>query len=168
MELLIQNRSRLKIDLKKIKRWVSLILKKLGYQDSEISILFVDDEGIQVLNKNYRGKDRTTDVLSFSQIEAGKGISRGKGEKNTREYPLPSPLPIPVLGDVVISLETAKRQAKERGHSFEKEIFILLTHGIFHLLGYNHEGNRKMSQEIRRMEKEIIESEYQRVKVSKP
>lgn len=168
MELLIQNRSRLKIDPKKIKRWISLILKKPDYQDREISILFVNDEEIRVLNKNYRGKDRATDVLSFSQLEAGKGMGRGKGEKNKREYPLPSPLPIPVLGDVVISLETAKRQAKERGHSFEKEVFILLAHGILHLLGYDHEGNRKMAQEMRRMEKEIIESEYQRVKVSKP
>lgn len=156
MELLIQNRSRLKIDLKKIKRWVSLILKKPGYQDSEISILFVDDEGIRVLNKNYRGKDRATDVLSFSQLEE---------VKNSK---LQTPNSELLLGDVVISLETAKRQAKERGHSFEKEVFILLTHGIFHLLGYDHEGNRKMAQEMRRMEKEIIESEYQRVKVSKP
>ncbi|MEK7845535.1 MAG: rRNA maturation RNase YbeY [Nitrospinota bacterium] len=156
MELLIQNRSRLKIDLKKIKRWVSLILKKPGYQDSEISILFVDDEGIRVLNKNYRGKDRATDVLSFSQLEE---------VKNSK---LQTPNSELLLGDVVISLETAKRQAKERGHSFEKEVFILLTHGIFHLLGYDHEKSRKMAAEMRRMEREIIESEYQRVKVSKP
>ncbi|MEK6545702.1 MAG: rRNA maturation RNase YbeY [Nitrospinota bacterium] len=156
MELLIQNRSRLKIDLKKIKRWVSLILKKPGYQDSEISILFVDDEGIRVLNKNYRGKDRATDVLSFSQLEE---------VKNSK---LQTPNSELLLGDVVISLETAKRQAKERGHSFEKEVFILLTHGIFHLLENDDEKSRKMAAEMRRMEREIIESEYQRVKVSKP
>jgi len=149
MELLIQNRSRLKIDLKKIKRWVSLILKKPGYQDSEISILFVDDEEIRVLNKNYRGKDRTTDVLSFSQLEE---------VKNSK---LQTPNSELLLGDVVISLETAKRQAKERGHSFEKEVFILLTHGILHLLGYDHEGNRKMAHEMRRMEREIIEFSHE-------
>ena len=146
----------MKIDQRRVKRWVSLILKKLGCIKSEISILFVDDDEIQVLNRDYRGKDKPTDVLSFPQIEIGKGIGRGKGEKNTREYSLPSPLPIPVLGDVVISLETAKRQAKERGHPFIREVLILLTHGILHLLGYDHEGDRKKGVEMRRKEKEII------------
>ena len=146
----------MKIDQRRVKRWVSLILKKLGCIKSEISILFVDDDEIQVLNRDYRGKDKPTDVLSFPQIEIGKGIGRGKGEKKTRKYSLPSPLPIPVLGDVVISLETAKRQAKERGHPFIREVLILLTHGILHLLGYDHEGDRKKGVEMRRKEKEII------------
>ena len=148
----------MKIDQRRVKRWVSLILKKLGCIKSEISILFVDDDEIQVLNRDYRGKDKPTDVLSFPQIEIGKGIGRGKGEKKTRKYSLPSPLPIPVLGDVVISLETAKRQAKERGHPFIREVLILLTHGILHLLGYDHEGDRKEAVEMRRMEKEIIKT----------
>ena len=148
----------MKIDQRRVKRWVSLILKKLGCIKSEISILFVDDDEIQVLNRDYRGKDKPTDVLSFPQIEISKGIGRGKGEKKTRKYSLPSPLPIPVLGDVVISLETAKRQAKERGHPFIREVLILLTHGILHLLGYDHEGDRKEAVEMRRMEKEIIKT----------
>ena len=148
----------MKIDQRKVKKQVSLILKKLGCIKSEISILFVDDDEIQVLNRDYRGKDKPTDVLSFPQIEIGKGIGRGKGEKKTRKYSLPSPLPIPVLGDVVISLETAKRQAKERGHPFIREVLILLTHGILHLLGYDHEGDRKEAVEMRRMEKEIIKT----------
>ncbi len=142
----------MKIDQRRVKRWVSLIFKKMGCIKSEISILFVDDDEIQVLNRDYRGKDKPTDVLSFPQIEIGKGIGRGKGEKNMREYSLP----IPVLGDVVISLETAKRQAKERGHPFIREVLILLTHGILHLLGYDHEGDRKKGVEMRRKEKEII------------
>jgi len=146
----------MKIDQRRVKRWVSLILRKLGYLKSEISILFIDDIEMRILNKRYRGKDKPTDVLSFPQIEIGKGRGRGKGEKNTREYSLPSPLPIPVLGDVVISLETAKRQAKERGHPFIREVLILLTHGILHLLGYDHEGDRKKGVEMRRKEKEII------------
>jgi probable rRNA maturation factor len=148
--VMIQNRSRLKIDLKRIKRLVSLILKKLSHQDSEISILFTDDDEIRVLNKQYRGKDKPTDVLSFSQGSWVKGQGSGK--------PCPLPLaPCPyLLGDVVISLETAGRQAKERGHSFEKEILILLVHGILHLVGYEHEGSRKKAVEMRRMEKEII------------
>ncbi len=153
---MIQNRSRTKIDRQRVKRWVSQILKNLDYQDSELSILFVDDEEIQVLNRDYRGKDKPTDVLSFPQIEIGKGIGRGKGEKDTREYPLHLPLPVPVLGDVVISLETAKRQAKERGHPFIKEVLILMIHGILHLIGYDHEGDRKKGVEMRKKEKEVI------------
>lgn len=142
MQVMIQNRSCLKIDLKRIKRQVSLILKKLGCQDSEISLLFTDDEEIRALNRQYRGKDKPTDVLSFPQP------------------PLPPPLVkggvMGGLGDVVISLETAKRQAKERGHSFEKEMFILLVHGILHLIGYDHERSKKEAVEMRKMEKEIL------------
>ncbi len=139
--------------------------------DSELSILFSDDGEIRVLNKQYRGKDKPTDVLSFPQ-----GGARVKGQ-GARKQPPQSPLtkgdlrglsPCPyLLGDVVISLETAKRQAKERGHSFQKEVTLLLIHGILHLIGYDHEKSKKKAVEMRRMEKEIMESEYQRVKVSK-
>jgi len=141
----------MKIDQRRVKKQVSLILKKMDYPEithetihemssgqgsgqSEISILFVDDDEIQVLNRDYRGKDKPTDVLSFPQDEEIGSI----------------------LGDVVISLETAKRQAKEKGHPFIREVFILLTHGILHLIGYDHEGSRKKGVEMRRMEKEII------------
>lgn len=134
----------MKIDRGRVKKQVSLILKKMGCIKSEVSILFVDDDEIQVLNRDYRGKNKPTDVLSFSQIE---------GYKNSE---LQSPNSELILGDVVISLETAKRQAKERGHYFSKEVFILLTHGILHLLGYDHEGDRKKAAEMRRMEKKII------------
>lgn len=136
----------MKIDQRRVKRWVSLILKKMGCIKSEISILFVDDDEIQVLNRDYRGKDKPTDVLSFSQIE---------GYKNSK---LQTPDTELILGDVVISLETAKRQAKERGHPFNREVIILLTHGILHLLGYDHEGDRKKAVEMRRKEKEILKT----------
>jgi len=141
---MIQNHSRTKIDRQRVKRRVSHIFKKLGYLKSEISILFIDDIEMRVLNKRYRGKDKTTDVLSFSQID---------GYKNSKLRTLNTEL---LLGDVVISVETAKRQAKERGHSFNREVLILLTHGILHLLGYDHEGDRKKAVEMRRKEKELM------------
>jgi len=141
---MIQNHSRTKIDRQRVKRRVSHIFKKLGYLKSEISILFIDDIEMRVLNKRYRGKDKTTDVLSFSQID---------GYKNSKLRTLNTEL---LLGDVVISLETAKRQAKERGHPFNREVLILLTHGILHLLGYDHEGDRKKAVEMRRKEKELM------------
>ena len=98
------------------------ILFFLGCGNQELSVLLTDDKKIRELNKKYRGQDRATDVLSFSQNE---------GEENEPDYHL--------MGDVVISTVTAKRQASQHGLSLEEEIVLLLIHGILHLLGFNHE-----------------------------
>jgi probable rRNA maturation factor len=89
--------------------------------DAELSIVLVDDAAIQALNATYRNKNQPTDVLAFSMRE---------GEAAPRRD---------LLGDVVISVETAARQATERGVSVAAEVRTLLTHGILHLLGYDHE-----------------------------
>jgi rRNA maturation RNase YbeY len=101
----------------------------------EISILLTGDAEIHELNKNYRGKDRSTDVLSFpADLEPQRSVS-------------------PSLGDIVISLETAQRQAQKLKHSLEDEAVRLLIHGILHLLGYDHENvSRQNAQEMRRRE----------------
>lgn len=91
--------------------------------DTEVSILLADDEGISILNKQYRGIDGPTDVLAFGQQEADS------------DFTIPSNL----LGDVVISVETAVRQAAERKADLDSEIDVLLVHGLLHLLGYDHE-----------------------------
>lgn len=106
---------------------------------TEISLVFTDDKTIQELNKNYRGKDKPTDVLSFSQLENPEfGIE-----------------PI-TLGDLVISVETAKRQAKKYEHSLQREIERLLIHGTLHLLGYDHEKvDKNIAQKMRRKEKYV-------------
>ncbi|MBI3815807.1 MAG: rRNA maturation RNase YbeY, partial [Nitrospinae bacterium] len=101
-------------------------------------------------------KDKPTDVLSFSQNEEVGSKQYAVSSKKRSAYCLLPTVYSHLLGDVVISLETAKRQAKERGHSFEKEILILLVHGILHLIGYDHEGSRKKAVEMRRMEKELM------------
>lgn len=84
--------------------------------------MLTDDESITILNGEYRGIEEPTDVLSFSQHEGEDGFAP---EEN-------------ILGDVVISVETAKRQAEERGAELDSEIDLLLVHGILHLLGYDH------------------------------
>ena len=96
-------------------------LESLGKVDHELSIVLTDDEPIRVLNRDFRQKDGPTDVLSFGQLEDGLFVS-----------------PIPILGDLVISVETAARQAKERGHPLAAEIRVLLVHGLMHLLGHDH------------------------------
>lgn len=90
----------------------------------EVSILLTDDERIAELNRQYRGIDAPTDVLSFSQVE-GEEMPDGDSEHV-------------VLGDVVISVETASRQAAGRGCPTEDEVDLLLVHGLLHLLGYDH------------------------------
>jgi len=98
-------------------------LKDLGCHDKELSILFTNDETIAELNRQYRGKEGATDVLSFSMLEeAGPTFFE----------------PV-MLGDVVISVDTALRDAKELEQSFERTVDQLLIHGILHLLGFDHE-----------------------------
>jgi probable rRNA maturation factor len=91
-------------------------------QDGELSVLLTDDRTVQELNRVYRGKDRPTDVLSFSQRDG----------ENPQEWDS-------LLGDVIISVEQARRQAQEYGHSMEREVAFLTVHGVLHLLGWDHE-----------------------------
>jgi probable rRNA maturation factor len=98
-----------------------IVLSEMDLEEAELSLVICDDAFIHPLNRDYRAKDRPTDVLSFSQREG--------------DFAFMDDL---LLGDVIISLETTIRQAEERGHSTERELTILLVHGILHLLGYDH------------------------------
>jgi len=98
------------------------MLAALRLEDAELSVLLCDDATIRSLNRDYRDKDRPTDVLAFAMRDG--------------EY---SELTPELLGDVVISLETARRQAAERGRSTVAEVTYLLAHGLLHLLGYDHQ-----------------------------
>ncbi|MEI6789814.1 MAG: rRNA maturation RNase YbeY [Myxococcaceae bacterium] len=110
----------------------ALILRKIKQiaVKAEVSVLFVADKEIKALNKKWRGKNKPTDVLSFpAEIEG-------------------------ILGDIVISVETAARQALEWGHDFSEEIWVLLIHGLMHLMGYDHElglpeAQKQLEAEIR-------------------
>ncbi|ATA60709.1 rRNA maturation RNase YbeY [Geobacillus sp. FSL K6-0789] len=95
---------------------------------TEVGVSFVDNERIRLMNRDYRGKDAPTDVLSFALEEEGEGEVDIIGA----DMPL-------VLGDIVISIPKAKEQAAEYGHSFMRELGFLAVHGFLHLLGYDHE-----------------------------
>jgi probable rRNA maturation factor len=112
---------------------------------SELSILIVDNEYIKELNSMYRGKDEVTDVLSFAMNELGED-----------EPQLEEPEDVNLLGDIVISLEQAWQQSQEYGHSLERELGYLLVHGILHLLGYDHKGEK--DQKLMREWEETIMS----------
>ena len=97
------------------------VLNHLELFDAELSLLLCDDATIHPLNRDYRGKDKPTDVLSFAQREGEFAFVDDN-----------------LLGDVIISMDTTIRQATERNHSVETELRVLLVHGILHLLGYDH------------------------------
>jgi probable rRNA maturation factor len=104
------------------------MLSYLEREEHELSILLTDDEFIRTLNKTHRGKDRPTDVLAFPLDE---------------EAGTPSVLDHALLGDVVISLDTAERQARRRRHTLFDEVSFLLAHGILHLVGYDHQTDEE-------------------------
>ena len=95
--------------------------------ECEVSLSFVTDEEIREINRNFRGIDKATDVLSFPQIDYDNDDEVMTNEKGEI-----------VLGDIIISLDTAKRQAEEYGHSLNREICFLTVHSMLHLLGYDH------------------------------
>lgn len=111
----------------------------------EVSIALVDDIYIQKLNHQYRNINAPTDVLSFAMRETVEG----ENSLNVYEEEL--------LGDVVISLERAKSQALEYGHSFQREVGFLVVHGILHLLGYDHESEEEKVV-MRQKEEEILKT----------
>lgn len=123
---------------------VETVLKvKEREDDPEVSVVLVDDAYIRELNFQYRHKDTPTDVLSFAMEESTDDEPEiGWDEDN-------------ILGDIIISVETAERQAEEYGHSFLREMAYLTTHGMLHLLGYDHE-NEDDRTVMRQKEEEIL------------
>lgn len=131
------------VNEEEIRGYVEKVLEK--EYDSKapvyVSLLFTGNDEIQVINREYRDKDQPTDVISFAYHE-------------TEDFDIG---PYDILGDIVISLERVVEQAKEYNHSPKRELFYVLTHGILHLLGYDHieEEERK---EMRAKEEEILGS----------
>lgn len=108
-----------------------------------LSVILTNPENIRITNKNYRNIDKETDVLSFPMFE------KDEIKELTGEYP-------EALGDIMISIKRVEEQAKEYGHSFERELSYMLVHGFYHLMGYDHiEENDKVK--MRAKEENILE-----------
>lgn len=112
---------------------------------AEVSVTFTDNEKIRALNRKFRGIDRPTDVLSFPLFDY-------TGEQ--KEPPVDEL--VGMLGDIVISLEQAGKQAEEYGHGFEREAAFLCVHSMLHLLGYDHETGEEDEADMRRRQSEIL------------
>jgi probable rRNA maturation factor len=141
MEVLIDNRqSRHKISLKEIKQTVQVILDALDCPDSELSILIVDDPQIEELNRQYLDREGPTNVIAFAMREGDF-----------------SDLSPHLLGDVVISTDTAAREAGNAAMSTERRFNELLVHGILHLLGYDHEIDEEEARVMEDKSRELME-----------
>ncbi len=135
MEIQIMSRPKIpRLTNQKIKRLMKKVLKDLANHDGEMSILFTDDGHIAQLNRRYLGRDGPTNVLAFP-------MSGGE----------PPDVESGMLGDIVVSVDTAIRESKELGETLDETISRLLIHGILHLLNYYHE---RSPEEAIRMEKE--------------
>lgn len=117
-------------------------LDRIGRSDATLTITFIRDRAMRRLNRDYRGFDKPTDVLSFAYHES---------EEAPFDYEKRH------IGDVVISVETAERYARELGLSFDREIELLVIHGALHLAGYDHEtDNGEMNRLERKLRKELL------------
>lgn len=118
-----------KLDRVGLRRDVRKIFELLGTGQQELSLMIVDDEGIRTINRDYLRRDRPTNVIAFSLTEGDFGdVNPG------------------VLGDVVVSVETAAREARTAGIPIEDAILYLIIHGILHLAGYDHEGPKGIAR----------------------
>jgi probable rRNA maturation factor len=123
------------------------LLKLLSLDNHELSLVLTDDAAIRALNRVFRRKDSATDVLSFPQLEIG---STGAAKCSVRDYGMPA-----MLGDVVISVDTAQRQAERLGETPQSRLRTLLIHGVLHLLGYDHEKSRSEARRMFAREREL-------------
>lgn len=125
-----------------------------GVIDGEVALTFVDDEQIHELNRDYRGIDRPTDVLSFAmndtiddELEIVYALEEGEEMEEVPE----------VLGDIIISVSRAKLQSEEFGHSLEREIGFLFVHGFLHLLGYDHQDQAAEDEMMGKQEAVLVQ-----------
>jgi probable rRNA maturation factor len=139
MVLRIVTRAGVRVDRRGVRRIVRAILSDHGHERSDVTVVFTGDEETHVLNLEYRGVDRPTDVLAFQ----------------VRSPDDPPPEMETLLGDVVISAERAAVQARRFRRTFDREILKLTAHGVLHLLGYDH-GRKAERVEMRRLENRYV------------
>ncbi|QGG47893.1 rRNA maturation RNase YbeY [Heliorestis convoluta] len=153
MELFIVNEYTEELDAETEETW-QLMLEQLTFacleeveypiDDVEVCLLLTNNDKIQQLNKDYRNIDMPTDVLSFAMEE-----------QSDEEIEFDDPTEGQLLGDIVISLDKVKEQAQDYGHTIDRELAYLFVHGMFHLLGYDHQ-EEKEKIEMRALEEKVL------------
>lgn len=128
-----------KVDLKDIEALLKKSVKFLNIENAVFNVIIIDDSKIHEINREYRGVDRSTDVISFALEDAKDNIN----------------VPARILGDIYISIDTARRQAYEYYNTEKEEIRFLVIHGLLHLLGYDH-MNANDEKEMMSLEEEVL------------
>ena len=128
---------RVRIDQSRLARLAQATLSLVGERTADLDVMLIGDRSMRRLNRRYRKKDRTTDVLAFSMRE-------GSGP------------PSALIGEVVISVPTAAKQANQLGRSLDEELIALLVHGILHLCGYDHERSERDARHMRQRERWVL------------
>jgi probable rRNA maturation factor len=124
------------MDTRSLRSVTEDLLISLGLQNRDLSILFVDNKKIKSLNIEFFGRDKSTNVISFSYMN---GLS------------------CEIFGDIIISLEKAREEAKDLAVPFYERVFALIIHGLLHILGFDHEKNRKESRKMRYRETKLMD-----------
>lgn len=136
----IENRQKkIPLNLTKIEQWLRQIQELLECEDDDISVILVDDKEIKSINRQYLGKDRPTNVISFPMRE--------DGFDNVAPH---------LLGDIMVSVDTAERQSEESDIPLEDMILFLMIHGTLHLLGYDHETSEEGRKQMVDKEDELF------------
>ena len=136
MAISVDNQARdRRVSVRDLSRKAKAVLAGIGFADGELSLVLTDDATIHALNRQWRGKDKPTDVLSFPQADF----------ERTR-----------VLGDVIISVETAARQAPRYGNDLRAELDRLLVHGVLHLIGHDHVHGGPQARKMKREEERLL------------
>jgi probable rRNA maturation factor len=132
--VIVNRQRRYRIPVARMQRFANALARRLRIQHLAFSLVLTNDRAIRRLNHIFRHKNRSTDILSFPAHDSASKAAN---------------LDNPYLGDMIVSVETARRQAFGRNHTLERELCLLMIHGLLHLLGYNHAVDRG---EMRRME----------------
>lgn len=136
-----------------IRKCIDHALKAEGVvSDCLVAVHTTDNAGIRKINREQRSIDRETDVLSFPMLDLVPGVKPQPSSEN-----IDPETGLVFLGDIVISLEKARQQAEEYGHSAERELGFLTVHSVLHLLGYDHEGGERQAAEMRGREELILD-----------
>ncbi len=153
----VNHLSRYSVRVKKIQHLTSALINALGVSQYEVAIEFVGPGRMRTINRKYRGADKSTDVLSFPQQVWKKSLAAKlapSAAKIHRQKSTKAPTPVPALGDVIISLPDAERNARSIGQSLDREVGFLIVHGILHLCGHDHmrpSEERAMRREQRKL-----------------
>ena len=142
LEIAFQNPKKEKINTQSLEELLNKADKLLDIPEGIISLVFTNNQDIQKLNKQWRNKDIPTDVLSFCALEGEQFPQIDEGQ---------------ILGEIFISIEKAKEQAKEKNHSLQKEVEILFVHGILHIIGFTHNTDSNYKK-MNKWEKKILEN----------